>query len=48
MAQLASFPDHSQIYLAAVEKNQEKAWYQYYITDEDWWTQLVHNVDLVS
>ena len=26
-------PGHSQIYLKAMEKNREKAWYQYYVTD---------------
>ena len=45
---LASFPDHSQICLAAVEKTWEKAWYQYYVADRKWWTQLEHNVDSVS
>ena len=39
---LASFSGH---YLAAVEKNREKAWYQYYVTDRKWWTLLVRNVD---
>ena len=29
-------------YLAAMEKNQEKAWDQYYVTDRKWWTRLVH------
>jgi len=27
---------HSQIYLAAVDKNREKAWDYYYITDRKW------------
>ena len=35
-------------YLAAVEKNREKAWYQYYVMDRKWWTWLVRNVDPVS
>ena len=35
-------------YLAAVEKNREKAWYHYYVTDRKWWTRLVRNVDSVS
>ena len=39
-------------YLAAVEKNWYKACYHCYIymyvTDQKWWTRLVHNVDSVS
>jgi len=34
-------------YLAAVDKNQEKASDYYYVTDLKWWTRLVRNVDLV-
>ena len=34
-------------YLAAVEKNREKAWDQNYVTDRKWWTRLVRNVDSV-
>ena len=26
------------LYLAAMEKNWGKAWYQYYVTDQKWWT----------
>ena len=40
-------PGHSQIYLEAMEKNREKAWYQYYVTDRKWWTQF-HNDGKVS
>ena len=40
-------PGHSQIYLEAMEKNREKAWYQYYVTDRKWWTQF-HNNGKVS
>ena len=31
----------------AMEKNQEKAWDQNYVTDWKWWTQSVRNVDSV-
>ena len=34
-------------YLAAVEKNWEKAWDQNYVMDRKWWTQSVCNVDSV-
>jgi len=30
-----------------MEKNQEKAWEHYYVTDQKWLTRLVHNVNLV-
>ena len=30
-----------------MEKNREKAWYHYYVTDRKWWTRLVRNVDPV-
>ena len=36
-------PGHSQIYLEAMEKNREKAWYQYYVTDRKWWTQFCND-----
>ena len=29
--------------LAVVEKNWEKAWYQYYVTGQKWWIRLVRN-----
>ena len=45
---LASSPGTPRFYLAAVEKNQKKAWDQNYVTDQKWWTWLVCNVDLVS
>ena len=38
---VASSPGPSQIYLAVVEKNREKAWDQNYVTNRKWWTQLV-------
>jgi len=38
---VASSPGHSQIYLAAVKKNREKAWDHCYVTDWKWWTRLV-------
>ena len=31
-----------------MEKNREKGWYQYYVTDWKWWTRFLHNVDLIS
>ena len=33
-------------YLAAVEKNREKAWYQYYITDQKWWTRFYNDANV--
>ena len=39
--QLAASPGHSQIFLTAMEKNWEKAWDHYYVTDWKWWTRLV-------
>ena len=38
---VASSPGHSQIFLTAMEKNWEKAWDHYYVTDCKWWTRLV-------
>ena len=35
-------PQAPRFYLAAMEKNWEKAWYQYYVTDRKWWTRF-HN-----
>ena len=51
--ELASSPGPSQIlsprfYLAAVEKNWEKAWDQNYVTDRKWWTWLVRNVATID
>ena len=43
MLYVALSPGHSQIYITAMEKNQEKAWDQYYVTDQKWWTWLVCN-----
>ena len=41
MSSLVPRPLPDRFYLAAVEKNQEKAWDQNYITDQKWWTRLV-------
>ena len=34
-------------YLVVMEKNREKAWDHYYVTDRKWWTRLMRNVDSV-
>ena len=41
MSSLVPRPLPDRFYLAAVEKNQEKAWDQNYVTDQKWWTRLV-------
>ena len=35
-------------YLAALEKNWEKAWDQNYATDRKWWTRLVQTESTIS
>ena len=44
---VASSQAPPRFYLAAVEKNREKAWEQNYVTDQKWWTRSVRNVDSV-
>ena len=45
--QLARPQTTPRFYLAAVEKNRDKAWDHCYIMDRKWWTRLVRNVDSV-
>ena len=35
-------------HLAAMEKNQEKAWDQNYVTDRKWWTRFVLTESTIS
>ena len=41
ISSLVPRPLPDRFYLAAVEKNREKAWDQNYVTDQKWWTRLV-------
>ena len=44
---LATFPGHSQIYLATVERRPGIKTMQNYVTDRKWWTWSVRNMDSV-